>query len=645
VSSADVTAPWRLVRPRTWGAEDRRAAGVVGVVAVFALVLAAAVGARRLWALPDLLRGGVAALLLFGVSGDALAVRLCPPALRPVRPVLALVLGFAAGPIALTVLGILHIPLVVTLPLVLAAGLAASWWVRRAGGRETAAPLDVRVLLASAAVAVLVACVVLIPMWGSGIASVPGVNPDAHQVVGSAALLQQAPPDATRVDLGLDHIPYVWGSKLPILYALAAASNLSGLDPTAAFPTMAALLAALAALGFGALASEAFGLRRLGGLVVAAISGLTWVTIHLAVHPYWNQLWGYAALPWALLLGWLALSGTGGSRAAKGCALLLLLIVLAYPLLFPYPLVILGLLAVALRRRPRVPGWARRAGPIGVVLLGLVLLVPLFAAGQKLAQAGSQLVHPRGPLWGGDVTSFMPFGDFVGTGGDILAALAVLALAVWALVRVVPRPLALALGGALALFALLDVRLRLAPTGTYMDFKHLAFTGSLVVALAATGAVALLRDRRREVAAAGAVLLAAWGVAALVRDRREFKEVGVQVPPELSEISDWSRGLPRGTSVRIDIPQSGVQLWAAYFLAEHPVDSIDPVLFTTYAHPPWGAIADYSLALRVIPLRALRRLGVTGPPIRENRQFVLRRIVVPPGNTLPPTASLRQVQP
>lgn len=618
---------------------------MVGLVGLFALALAFVCGARRLGALPDLLRGGVATLVLFGVTGDALALRLCPPALRPVRPVLALVLGAAAGPIALTVLGILHVPLGVTLPLVLAVGLAASWWVRRRGERETAVALDARALLASAAVAVLVACVVLIPMWGSGVASVPGINPDAHQVVGSAALLQQAPPDATRVNLGLDHIPYVWGSKWPILYALAAASNLSGLDPLAAFPTMAALLAALAALGFGALASEAFGLGRPRGLVVAAISGLSWVTIHLAVHPYWNQLWGYTALPWTLLLGWMALNGTGGRRAAQGCALLLALIAFAYPLLLPYPLVILGLLAVVLRRRPRVPGWARRGGPVGVALLGLVLLVPLFAAAQKLAQAGSQLVHPHGALWGGDVTSFTPLGDFVGTGGGILAALAVLALAVWALVRVVPRPLSLALTGALALFALLDVRLRLTPTGTYMDFKHLAFTGSLVVVLAASGAVVLLRDRRREVMAAGAVLLAAWGAAALIRDRREFKEHWVQVPPELSQIRDWSRELPRGTSVRLDIPHSGVQLWAAYFLAEHPVDAIDPVLFTTYAHPPWGAIADYSLAQRSTPLSFLRRIGVTGPAIRANSEFVLRRIVIPRGTRIPPTASLRQVQP
>lgn len=645
MSSADVTAPWRLVRPRTWGAEGRWAVRVVLLVAGFALVLALLTGARRLGALPDLLRGSVAALVLFGVSGDALAVRLCPPALQPVRPVLALALGMAAGPLALTVLGILHIPLAVTLPLVLVAGLAASWWVRRRGGREAVAPLDVHVLVATAAVGVLLGCVVLIPMWGSGVVSVPGINPDAHQVVGSAALLQQAPPDATRVQLGLDHIPTVWGSKWPIFYALAAASNLSGLDPLGAFPTMAALLAVLAALGFGALAGEAFGLGRRGGLVVAAVSGLSWVTIHLAVHPYWNQLWGYAALPWALLLGWLALNGRGEARAAVGCGLLLLLIALAYPLLFPYPVVILVLMAVALRRRPRLPAWGRRGGPIGFVLLGLILLVPLLAAVQKLSQAGSQLIHPGGAVWGGDVTSFIPFGDFVGTGGGILPALVILALAVWALVRVVPRRLALALGAALALFALLDVRLRTVPSGTYMDFKHLAFTGSLVVALGATGAVSLLRHRRREAAVLGAVLLAAWGVGAMIRDRREFKEHWVQVPPELSEIRDWSRALPPGTSVRIDIPQSGVQLWAAYFLAEHPVDSIDPVLFTTYAHPPWGAIADYSLALRVIPLRALRRLGVTGPPIRENRQFVLRRIVVPPGNTLPPTASLRQVQP
>ena len=53
----------------------------------------------------------------------------------------------------------------------------------------------------------------------------------------------------------------------------------------------------------------------------------------------------------------------------------------------------------------------------------------------------SQLVTPNAGLWQGDVTTLLPVGRFVGTGGGILAALAVAAVAVFAL-RALPRAVA-----------------------------------------------------------------------------------------------------------------------------------------------------------------------------------------------------------
>ncbi len=53
-------------------------------------------------------------------------------------------------------------------------------------------------------------------------------------------------------------------------------------------------------------------------------------------HPYWNQLWGLALFPYALLFGWHALAARSG-RAATLFVLFLVALELAYPLALPYP--------------------------------------------------------------------------------------------------------------------------------------------------------------------------------------------------------------------------------------------------------------------------------------------------------------------
>jgi len=227
--------------------------------------------------------------------------------------------------------------------------------------------------------------------------------------------------------------------------------------------------------------------------------------------------------------------------------------------------------------------------------------------------------------------------------------LVVLVIALTGLVAAVPRARAAALAGMLVLVAAADVRLRLSSLGTYVDFKLLSFAGPVVLALAVAGAVWLLRSRWRAGAAVAAAGLLAFAVAAVVQVRRELDRTTEQVTTSMLELPRWSAALPRGASVRLDIPQSGVQLWAGYFFARHPLDAALPVLFTTNPHVRYGTLADYSLSLTPALNRQFRRSGqyvplvrgAIGPPLRANAQFVLRRVSRPAG---PTSASRRMVQ-
>jgi hypothetical protein len=648
---------------------------IAAAAAAVALVLALASHAYHGHAVPGLLRGAAAGLVFALLSGDALAVALVPRGWRRLAPIFALALGMPVGGLVLTALGLAHVPLHVSLWLALAAGACASVLVRRherrfaaptapappttpaapttpapatgaprsaAGGWRRSAPWG------WLAVLFVVFCVALAPAARTADDTIYGTNPDASQVVGIAVLFQHDPPTATDYSQPLNVVPHAWRFRYPIFYPLAAASSLAHFDPIAVFPALAALLVVIAAFGFGMLAVELFDAPRRAGPAIGAAIGFSWVSLHLAWHPYWNQLWGYALLPYALLFGWRAID-RADVRAAVLCVVALVSLWLAYPLALPYPLVILIALILARWRAPRMPS-IRGARAWGLVVLGLAVLAPAVGgASLKLAEGISQLVTPSASLWGGDVKRFMPFDHFVGTTGGFVGAVLVALVAAWAL-RALDRRRAIALGVVLSALCLLDVRFRASTSGTYMDFKHLSFVAPLVLVLALSAVARLLLARSRASLAAGAALALAWTGAALVLDRREVFDTGTQVTPAMLKIRQWAARLPRHASVRVDIPPSGLQLWAVFLLGSHPVDTLTPVLGTTYAYAPFGGRADYSLATRyratagpLVP--APRGLFTVDPPVAENSQFVLRRIALPPRYAHAPATASRHLVP
>src|SRR4051812_1001802 len=168
------------------GAPSRRAALVwLAIAAVIALGLAVDAGVAGPGAVPAVVRSGVAALVLFGVCGYGPARLLLAPTLR--LGLFVLPVGAACSTLALTVLGLLHVPLRASLVAVLAGGVVLGVVAWRRGR----APGDRLVSLAvPLALAALIAAIALLPSFRAGFATVQGQNGDAVLAVGTADFLR-----------------------------------------------------------------------------------------------------------------------------------------------------------------------------------------------------------------------------------------------------------------------------------------------------------------------------------------------------------------------------------------------------------------------------------------------------------------------
>jgi hypothetical protein len=267
----------------------------------------------------------------------------------------------------------------------------------------------------------------------------------------------------------------------------------------------------------------------------------------------------------------------------------------------------------------------------------VLLAVPLLGALAKMIDGVRQLFDIHGNLWGGDIFEFLPLSGFVGTDLGIAGMLAVLAVAVAAVVRLVGRREAIALAALLAVCVLFDVRLRISDRGQYMDFKHLGYVGAIVLALAAAGLAAAVLSRRRVLAAAAVGLAALWAVPAVLRVRDEAFATPEQVTADMLLLREWVRVVPEDASIRVDVPPSGNQLWVQYMLAGRRLGTPYPVQHTTYATMPFSLGGDFALTPRFLPSNTMRnrkpwfRPPYTSDPVRESYSFLLRRLDTPPG--------------
>jgi hypothetical protein len=610
---------------------NRRLAWVAVVFAGFsAITLARYTGVVGRGGTAGVMHVGAAIVVLFGLAGAGPTRLLLPESLRRFELLWLLPVGAVAGSLELTFMSYAHVPFDVSLVLVLVAGAALAVYAwRRDPGLPAArsAPAGAaswRTLLVPLYAAVLIALIALLPMFRGGFVTVIGNGSDAHLAVGTAKFLQDHRSQEIDISEPVDQVPLVWRSKPPIYLAFGAVARVAGMEPYAVIATLSAALLALGALGFWLLARELLGAGAWAAGGAMVLIGLNRMSLFTAMHPYFNQIWGYMAMPFAIVLAWHVVR----HRTLGGWILLggfLGVLAFAYPLALPIPLLSLlvfmgfdrtrrGLRLVA---RPRLR--SRRDLLWIVPLLTLLLTIPVRGVFEK---AGSvlRLLNYGGSLanWGGDLPGFIPERYFLGLDDSAMALIAVpLLLAGLVLgLRRAPRDIRWGLGAVLAFGVIAAVYFRPRDYGWYFHFKALAFVAPIVVAIAAVG---LSRLKWAWVSAVAVLVLIS---AARNGAADEVGKTFDQLPKSLLALKTVDARLPPTASVRLDMPADGRMLWAGIMLSGQPLCSQRPVLETSYPHVAVSRAADYVL----VDDDWRRPFDAVGPPVMTLERYTLFRL-------------------
>ena len=602
----------------------------LGVASVSAIALARYIGVVGKGGVPDVVRAGAAIVGFFALTGFGPTRLLLPASLRRYELLWGAPVGAVASALELTVLSYGHVPFDAAVAIVLAGSalLAVYAWRRDPGLRAArSAPggaASWRTLLVALYLGVLVAMVALLPMFRAGFATVIGNGSDAHLAVGTAMFLQEERPGAVAVEQPVDQVPLVWRSKPPIYLVFGAVARVAGMEPYAVIATLSAALLALAALGFWLLARELLGAGAWGAAAVMALVGLNRMALFTAMHPYFNQIWGFMAMPFAIVLAWHVVR----RRALGGWILLgafLAVLAFAYPLALPIPLMSMLVFLAFDRRRRGLPILARprlrsRRDLLWIVPLGLLLLsVPVKGVFEK---AGSvlHLLNYGGSLanWGGDLPGFIPERYFIGLGDTGLTAVALALLVIglglgllWA-----PRDVRWGLSVVLVFGVLAALFFRPRDYGWYFHFKALAFVAPIGVAVAAAGL------SRFKIGWVSAVALIALIGAARTSAGDEIGKTFDQLPKSLLELKTVDARLPPDASLRLDIPADGRMLWAGIMLGGQPLCAQKPVMETSYPHVPVSRAADYVLVDR----DWRKPFDAVGPPLVTLERYQVFRL-------------------
>jgi hypothetical protein len=583
-------------------------------------------------AIPPLTRAGIASVGLFAVTGWGLTRLLLPEGLRRYEPLWVMPVGACATAVAMTVLGFAAVPYRLNLAMVLIGGAGLALYAYRTKPVRLPAG-TIRRMAWPAWIALLLVAIALIPLFRAGFATVEGQGQDAHLAVGSAIFLQRHYPTSIAPQEPVDRMPLVWRSKQPIYYTLAAASSLSGLEVFETISALAAILLALAASGFYLVAREVLGAPRWAALGAMGLVGLDRMVLHTVMHPYFNQTWGFFAMPFAFVLAWWAIhERTRGGLILLG--LFLGIVAFAYPLALPVPLIPLAVVMWPERGRlhPR-RWWKGKRSLRWVVPLGLVMFVPLRGVVEKILSADDVVLNPFHTLrnWGGDLNGYFPEPNFFGM--DTYLGLAVMALpmayAITLALRGLDRPMRRGLTALLLFTAFFVLVFRIREAGWYFHFKLLAFVAPLVLTIVAAGA-ARIRPRW-----AGAGLLVVLVMLASSAANTEVGRTFDELPRSMLALR--SIHLPKGESIRLDI-STQQQNWAAFMLHHQPLCSQHPLLGTSYPHVAISRRADYILTA----VGERRPADALGGPVKRLDGFTLYK--ARPGLPGPDRCSQTMVQ-
>ncbi len=574
---------------------------------------------------------GGACVVLFAIIGFGPTRLFLPAGLRRHELLWVLPVGAVGTALELALLVYAFVPFDVALAIALAGGVAVGIYAwRRDPGlplarSARAAGLHVTwgTLLVPLYVALLIGAIALVPMFRGGFVTVIGNGSDAHLAVGTAQFLQSHHPNGVAPDEPVDRVPLVWRSKPPIYLAFGAVARVAGMEPYAVIATLQAALMALGALGFWLLARELLGAGAWAAGAAMGLVGLNRMTLFTGMHPYFNQTWGYMALPFAIVLAWYVVR-----RRSRGGLLLfasfLGVLVFAYPLAMPIPLIAAIIFWAFERRRQgrsllRLPRLRNKRNLLWIVPLFLLLLLPLQGVLEKVS-VSTRVLAPGYSLvnWGGDLTGFFPERYFLGfdEAGIGLAGMIMLIGGLVLALRAAPRDIRWGLGGIVAFGVIAAFYFRPREYGWYFHYKALAFAAPLGVAVAATG---LARLKWKWVSALTLVFLIA---AARLGAAQEIGQTFDQLPKSMLELKRVDALLPADQSVRLDIPADGRQLWAGIILSGQPLCSQRPVMETSYPHVPVSRPADYVL----VDDDWRKPFDAVGPPVLTLDRYVLYRL-------------------
>ena len=574
---------------------------------------------------------GGACVVLFAIIGFGPTRLFLPAGLRRHELLWVLPVGAVGTALELALLVYAFVPFDVALAIALAGGVAVGIYAwRRDPGlplarSARAAGLHVTwgTLLVPLYVALLIGAIALVPMFRGGFVTVIGNGSDAHLAVGTAQFLQSHHPNGVAPDEPVDRVPLVWRSKPPIYLAFGAVARVAGMEPYAVIATLQAALMALGALGFWLLARELLGAGAWAAGAAMGLVGLNRMTLFTGMHPYFNQTWGYMALPFAIVLAWYVVR-----RRSRGGLLLfasfLGVLVFAYPLAMPIPLIAAIIFWAFERRRQgrsllRLPRLRNKRNLLWIVPLFLLLLLPLQGVLEKVSVSTAVLAPGYSLVnWGGDLTGFFPERYFLGfdEAGIGLAGMIMLIGGLVLALRAAPRDIRWGLGGIVAFGVIAAFYFRPREYGWYFHYKALAFAAPLGVAVAATG---LARLKWKWVSALTLVFLIA---AARLGAAQEIGQTFDQLPKSMLELKRVDALLPADQSVRLDIPADGRQLWAGIILSGQPLCSQRPVMETSYPHVPVSRPADYVL----VDDDWRKPFDAVGPPVLTLDRYVLYRL-------------------
>ncbi|WP_354699267.1 hypothetical protein DSM112329_04978 [Paraconexibacter sp. AEG42_29] len=625
---------------------------------MLAIRLADQAGVQGKAAVPDLARAIVAALTLFAVTGWGLTRLLLPDGLRRYELLWVAPVGACATGLSMTVLGFAAVPYRINLGLVIAGGvvLAVVAWRRPRSALPPAAapsakdeagaaaaqdpPADaaahteadrdlrtraaVRRIAWPAWIALLLIAISLIPLLRAGFATVEGQGQDAHLAVGSAIFLQHNYPTGEDIALPVDRMPLVWRSKQAIYYNLAAVASLSGLEVYQTISALAAVLLALAAIGFYLFIRDVLRAPVWAAVVGMTLIGLDRMVLHTVMHPYFNQTWGFFGLGFACVLSWWAVK----ERTRGGIALLiafLAMITLAYPLALPIPLIPLAIVLWPELKRVRPKGiWKGKRSlrwmiPVGFLFLASLNVPPIKGVSEKFSTAMSVVLNPSHSLqnWGGDLKGYFIEPQFIAinTFAGLALMIVPLVYAIHLCLRDLDRPMRRGLTALLAFTIAFALWFRLREYGYYFHFKLLAFVGPVALALAAAGA-AKVRPARTGIIGVAVLLTMAMSAAA-----HEIGSTFDELPKNVLQLQDIDAALPPGQSVRLDIdPQE--QNWVAFMMHGQPLCSQKPLLGTNYPHVQTSRKAQFILVRRDAP----RPADAVGGPVQQIETFLLYRM-------------------